>query len=443
MPCYKLEEVFGVSKDPVQSYVERSEVDGLFLKALRTDNQIIVYGASKQGKTSLVEKHLPYKENVTVSLTPKFRLIDIYKSILSSLDIELTTDTSTTTGTSTDVSLGAKVRAIFPLMGSAEGSTSFSEKDTKAIAEKRNSIELNLELPNDVVRAYKKSGTSKFIILENFHYLDEETQKQFAFDLRSFQELGLRFIILGVWREKNRLIQFNGDLLDRIFEVPVEPWDIEDFHKVVTKGSSCLNVEFSSELIDVIIQSAFDSIGVVQELLKSVCQSANVEETRLKLLTLNDLAALDKAKAEKVQSYSARHLRALEAIAEGRKTTNQPKSDDPKDMPLYLPYYTVRSILSCKFEEVMKGITRNSLEKKIKEIHHRPDDVRAGDMSNLLYNFAKLQSEKSISPPIFDYDKTTQTIRVIDSTFYFFLKNMDLNIIMAQILDPTKRTQRM
>lgn len=241
---------------------------------------------------------------------------------------------------------------------------------------------------------------------------------------------------------KNRLIQFNGDLLDRIFEVPVEPWDIEDFHKVVKKGSSCLNINFSDELIKGIIQSAFDSIGVVQELLKSVCQSANIEQTQSALVTLSSFDDLEKAKTEKVQNYSARHLRALEAIAEGRKTTNQPKSPDPKDMPLYLPYYTVRCILSCEFEEVMKGITRNSLEKKINAIHHRPDDVRAGYMSTLLNNFAKLQSEKSISPPIFDYDKTTQTIRVIDSTFYFFLKNMDLDTIMAQILDPTKRTQR-
>jgi hypothetical protein len=26
-----------------------------------------------------------------------------------------------------------------------------------------------------------------------------------------------------VWREKNRVVQFNGDLLDRLEEIPVEP----------------------------------------------------------------------------------------------------------------------------------------------------------------------------------------------------------------------------
>jgi hypothetical protein len=59
----------------------------------------------------------------------------------------------------------------------------------------------------------KEAGDTRTIILEKFHYLNDEKQKQLAFDLRTFQELGIRFVILGVWREKNRLSQFNGDLL--------------------------------------------------------------------------------------------------------------------------------------------------------------------------------------------------------------------------------------
>jgi hypothetical protein len=32
-------------------------------------------------------------------------------------------------------------------------------------------------------------------------------------------------------------------------------------------------------------------------------------------------------------------------------------------------------------------------------------DVRPNDLSNLLHDFAELQSEKGIVPPIFDYDQ--------------------------------------
>ena len=435
----KTERVFGVSKDPVLSYVERTDVDGMFIEAIKTDKQVIVYGASKQGKTSLVEKHLPYKENILVSLTPKFQLIDIYKSILHALGVEIVTETQRSQGSSSESSISGRIKAMIPIIGSAEAGTALKLKDEAETARTFTPIEVNLELPNDVAMVFKKTGTQKVVVLENFHYLDEEIQKQFSFDLRSFQELGIRFVILGVWREKNRLIQFNGDLLDRLIEVPVEPWSIDDFKRVVETGSKQLNVSFSPEMIEKLFTSAFDSIGVVQELLKSVCLLAGVKETQEHLISIVDMDFLQNAIKEKAQNYSARHLRALEAIAEGRKTTNSPKSDDPKDMPLYLPYYTVKSFMNFDFADVIVGIKRNKLEEKIKEHHHRPQDVRAGDMSNLLYNFAKLQSEKSISPPIFDYDKTTQTIRVIDSTFYFFLRNSDLDEVLRSIPDPTKR----
>ena len=57
-------------------------------------------------------------------------------------------------------------------------------------------------------------------------------------------------------------------------------------------------------------------------------------------------------------------------------------------------------------------------------------------MSNLLYNLAALQASKSISPPIIDYDKSTKLLQVVDSTFYFFLKNADLKSIAGEIPNP-------
>jgi hypothetical protein len=56
----QLHEVFGVSATPILSYIERVEVDSRFREALQSDKQIIVYGSSKQGKTALVSKFLPY-----------------------------------------------------------------------------------------------------------------------------------------------------------------------------------------------------------------------------------------------------------------------------------------------------------------------------------------------------------------------------------------------
>jgi len=232
----KLGEVFGVSARPIRSYVERDEVDTRFREALNSDKQIIVYGSSKQGKTALVSKYLPYEKNLLVSLTPKTSVLDIYQTVLSSSGIRITTGTTEKRSTETNIGFSAKVKALIPLFGSGEAGTDGGVKAGSGTEQKYEEVPINLELPQHVADLLKKVGSRKWIILENFHYLNDDIQKQLAFDLRAFQELGVRFVVLGVWREKNRMAQFNGDLLDRVVEIPVEPWTEVDFRRVAGKG---------------------------------------------------------------------------------------------------------------------------------------------------------------------------------------------------------------
>lgn len=428
-----LEQVFGVRKESILSYLVREHVDNYFIDAMKTDRQIIVYGSSKQGKTSLVEKYVPYKENILVSYSPKTQITDIYKSILRQLDIEIISDSESKLSVGSDVGAAAKFKAIIPFFGSGGVEGSSKVKGNYDDTQKSKSIEFNLDLPQDISELIKTVKSEKFVILENFHYLDDEIQKTFSFDLRTFQELGIRFIILGVWREKNRLAQFNGDLLDRVIEIPVEPWSEDEFRQVIQKGENELNIKFSNELIEGVIRNAFDSIGVVQELLKTICQLAEVRETVNQKKEINDTSLLDRAMKIKAADYAARHMRALEDIAKGQKTT---KTKDGQLPPLFLPYYMVRSILTIDFNDIVKGIKRETLEAEIKKYHHRSADVRPGDMSNLLYNLSKMQSDKGISPPIFDFDRVNRELKIIDSTFYFFLRNIDRNQILTSLVSP-------
>ncbi len=170
---------------------------------------------------------------------------------------------------------------------------------------------MNLALPQEIAHLLQKVKFRKIVILENFHYLSLEVQKALAFDFRSFQELGIRFVILGVWREKNRLTQFNGDLQDRIIEVPVEPWSKQEFKEVIRIGSEMLNIQISDKIQDNLIESAFDSIGVVQELTKGVCTGAGVDKTESNLKKIEDMSLLQTAIGQKTEDYAGRHQRAL------------------------------------------------------------------------------------------------------------------------------------
>jgi len=80
-------DVFGVKSTLIKTYIERDTVDERFKAAIKDGNEVIVYGSSKQGKTSLILKNLDSDNYVKVECSPQTQPIDIYKSILRQLDI--------------------------------------------------------------------------------------------------------------------------------------------------------------------------------------------------------------------------------------------------------------------------------------------------------------------------------------------------------------------
>lgn len=214
---------------------------------------------------------------------------------------------------------------------------------------------------------------------------------------------------------------------DRVIEIPVEPWEHTDLLKIISKGEEVLNVSFDS-IKEHLLQACFDSVGVFQELCKEVCIAANIFKTSPQL-TKFTIAHLRLAIEKKLSDYSGRHIRSLEALAEQ-------KIKSSSETPLYIPYYFVQVIFKQPFENIQKGIRRRVLQEKIKELHHRKEDVRSSDMGYFLTNLVESQRKKNITPPIFDYDINTFSVKIIDSTFYFFLQNCNREEILEEFPTP-------
>ena len=428
----RVEEVFGVTGKQVASYVERPHVDDKFKDALRTDKQIIVYGASKQGKTALVKKYIDYDENIFISLSPKSTLKDIYQSMLRKSGVTLRTSFSEGTGDTTKVRAKASIQGAVALVFKAKVETSIDKEQTTKLEDKYEEIEFNLELPDDVADLMHRAGQKKVVILENFHYLPEELQRTFAYDLRTFQDLRVRFVILGVWKEANRLSQFNGELQDRVYEIPVEPWESDDFERIAKKGEDLLNIKLATVIIEGCIDNAFNSVGVYQELLKTTCQESGVESKQTNNIFLDDVSALYRAISHKAEEYSGRHLRNLESIAAGNGSLIQ----KDKPLPYFLHYYIVQHILNIGYDGFNGGVTKESIMHAIKQVHHRRDELKGPQLTSILKGLTDYQAVRGVNPPVIAYDSNSRLLKVVDSTFYFFLKNVELAAIKDEIVCP-------
>ena len=429
----ELNKVFGVSPEQVLSYVERDKIDTKFSDSLSTGNHIVVYGASKQGKTALVSRHLPYNENIVVRLTPNTNISDIYSSILRQVGVEIETTNQSEESSASSASVGIKAKAKIWLFGegeaSATGTISASDKQSRTYQ----TVPFNLAVAQDISELLHKINFSKKIILENFHYLDEEKQRELSFDLRTFQETGIIFVVLGVWRKKDRLRTFCRDLTDRVNDIPVEPWIEDDFRKVIDKGCQELNITISESIIAKFLANSFGSIGVLQELLKACCNLAGIDQTHEgDSRHLADDSFADEALEEKCNEYRESHQQALELLASGNVTHSKGK----EKAPLHLPYYLVKVIAKNGYDGIIGGLSRADITNGIKSMHHRAEDVRPGDISNLLHNISHLQFKKKLNPPLIDYDQGKRLLFAIDSTFFYFLKNSNLGEFEEELPSP-------
>jgi hypothetical protein len=120
----KLNEVFGVSSEPVLSYLVREKIDGFFTSVIKEDKHVVVYGASKQGKTALVSRYLPYDQNIVVRLSPNTNVEDIYSSILRQCGVEIEMGKLEETTTEVSATLGIKAKATLWLFGEGEANAS-------------------------------------------------------------------------------------------------------------------------------------------------------------------------------------------------------------------------------------------------------------------------------------------------------------------------------
>lgn len=400
MKEYNLNQVFGNNSELLETYIKREYVDDEFYDALQSNKQIMIYGSSKQGKTTLLKQYIDYDgesefNNVVYSVNKKTDLADIYSYILKNAGLRMST--SYTEGTGQARSDTIKIRP----------------KIIKTIALNFNNEEFNIVEPQDVATYLKKlNQQNKIIILENFHYLTIDNQRKFAFDLRTFQDLKIKFIILGVWRDKNKLALFNGDLLDRVHEIPVEPWDKKDFCKVIKIGEDKLNIKLSEKVKTKIIKMSFSSIGVLQDLLHLYCNQYKVRKTQKKTMVLDNLDRLRNVFYRKADTYGTRHRNVLKAIADNNTTLN-------------LPYYIIQKILHTSVDKLEVGLSLQSITNSIIR-QHSSKNIKEHYIKEALEKLSSIQSDKDISPPILMFDSNANLLQITDSTLYFWMRNTDI-----------------
>jgi hypothetical protein len=421
--------VYGISRDIPLNYTTRPNVDERLVENLTREKHLIIYGSSKQGKTSLRKHCLKDTDYITVQCANKWTLEEILSNILKRAGFRITQSEKKT------VSGKNKIVASISAAIFGAGSSVSGEKETTQSSEATESeLELDPSDVNDAIAALNKIKFDRYIVLEDFHYLPPEAQKDFAVALKAFHE-GSKFcfIIIGVWLEENRLVVYNGDLTGRVVAINADQWLDAELREVIQNGEKLLNVSFTPEFKEALVRESYGSVYVVQEVCRQACIKFGVTRTQKVRKELGEGLDVSQIVRDVVNQQGARYLSFLSQFAAGFQETRL-------EMYKWLLY----PILAAEPKKLEEGFTYAELRRALKEQHPSGESLNPGNLTQALQSVASLQVAKDIKPIILDYDQTNLRLNIVDRGFVIWLNNQKKDVLFEDLglPIPSDKTQQ-
>lgn len=397
-----VDEVFGTARNLPKNYVVRQHVDDAFISALSKGTHVIVHGGSKQGKTSLRKKHLMDDDHIVVSCSRSWGIADIHEAILKLAGYQITASEALTSNGKTKINL-----SIGP------GDTQLSNETIKQVNKKH--LELDIENVNDIIRALGELDFKKFIIIEEFHYLNESTQIDFAHILKAYHELSKYcFVIVGVWLEEDRLTAHNNDLVGRVISVNADTWHEIDIDNLLITSEDLLNIEFTKEFKSGIKKHCRGNVFLVQQVCMKACEAQNLHHAQQeKTIVAKNLDIYNEIK-KTLSMQGGRYTKFLMDFSVGFQ---------PTELELYK--WILAPLIDLDEEHLNDGITAQALRRYLERRHPLGSQVSILKLVGALNRCVALQQEKNIRPIVIEYDTNRQRLKIVDKGFILWRSFQD------------------
>jgi len=411
MSSLQATDVFGTQRREPLNYIERDRVDNELRNNLNRGRHVVIHGGSKQGKTCLRYHCLDPSEYIEINCQYSTNLIKLNKQILKSIGYE--TEMSNKKTIEGHAKLRVKLTSKIPGVGGGETS---SEAGGKIKNEKTTTtLDLDPKDVNDIIRAINKVEPEKFIVIEDFHYLPLDVQKEFASCLKALhQRTNVTFVIVGVWLEKNKSIMHSGDLGGRVISVNADEWRHDELLSVINKGAEKLNIKFDEEFKEKLVEECYESVYIIQESCLKACKLCGVENPQP---DSDDVLIADELDAEElidtvVHEQDAKYRGFLRKFANGFRETK-----------LELYKWIMYSVVSTDPDDLEDGLGVPTIMRDINKKHPKIDDVNQGNLTQSLERIVKLQVERNVEPIILDYNNNDRRLDVVDKRFLIWLDN--------------------
>lgn len=326
---YNLEEVFTPSKPADVSFVERKEINRRVDRAIRTSGkQIIIYGFSGVGKTTLLFKKLKQFDlkYIKTSCITGMTIQDIVVDAFNQLEVfypyqkeEIETN-----------SVGGNLEASFWILKA--GLKAETKADSK-FSQKR-----AVELPITPQTLAKFIGSANLVwVIEDFHKIEESHKKQMAQIMKVFMDASVEFpnlkiIALGAVNSAREVVQYDSEMKSRISELEVSLMSHDNLKRIIETGEKFLNIKFSDSVTNRIVTYSSGLPAVTHQLCLLLCELNDITKTQSNFTRIQS-QLFNEAMIEYVEENSD----SLKAIFEqATKIAHIRKNENPVDLLGYI-----------------------------------------------------------------------------------------------------------
>lgn len=273
---YKTADVFTPSSSAKLTFVDRYIIYNRLLIAINTPGrQVIIYGPTGTGKTTLIERTLEtlYPKHIRITCTANLGFDELLHLVFVNLDKHREKNSSQSKSTRFSPSVEFNLALV---KGKIEAQ--FSKENT--IAEK---YSISSEEFAQILADYLGQEHC-CLVLDDFHLLQTAVKETVAATMKVFTDLAdtysdLKIIVIGTVNTAREVLDYNPTMRNRISEFRIPAMTERELRRIIEKGEELLNIRFADDVKNRIVHYSNGVPSVCHDLCLYTCCSADVRET--------------------------------------------------------------------------------------------------------------------------------------------------------------------
>jgi hypothetical protein len=399
---------------PKQTYVRQEE--GRFEKELKTGLRsagmmCLLTGPSKTGKSTLYTTVLAEMGRIPLQISCNSGLSaeEFWRKPLENIQSSRVTTQNSNKNTQTEMGVAVKGGFSWTWLATLIGEGKLGITHGHSEGEVREKI---LAKPSSSHLVPLLKYTNLTLVIDNFHYLTNETQKVVFQELKEVCEAQISVIVIATTHHGADLIRANQEIVGRVQHIDLARWSEVDLKKIAEKGFAALNLEFDP----VIFIRIADECAGLPIIMQQTCAQLFIER---------DLESVD---AEANVSFTAQDgWSALHGVAKRcygilepayNRLSNGPMGDFTRDATygLILAAFTKNP---ARFE-----LTRQDIYERVSR-----SDVSSNRMASKIDRALKeLQSlQESYGIQLLEWSELEDRLYVIEPSFLFYVRWRNLD----------------